>query len=104
MLFRSKLICRLKVINMQRQVEELSHQLIEMKKRILEDREKSSHRNMTNFENLFHGHKQRRELLYQVDYDIETKKIYDSNSCVDWNQPPKFDEEEAQDVTKLAGC
>ena len=40
-----------------RQLEELFRRLAKIKKRILEDRERSDHESMTSFENLFQMHK-----------------------------------------------
>jgi len=48
---------------MQRQVEKLFHRLAEMNKRELRDHEKSNHRSITNFENPFQKHEQRRKPL-----------------------------------------
>jgi hypothetical protein len=59
---------------MQRQVEELSHQLAEMKKRILEDREKNGHRNMTNFENPFKGISRGGNFFIRMNMTLTLKK------------------------------
>jgi hypothetical protein len=49
----SKLTFQLEIIIMQRKVKELSYRLAEMKKRILEDHEKSDHESIINFKNSF---------------------------------------------------
>jgi hypothetical protein len=50
----AKLTCKLMMIKLQRQIEELYCQLTEMKKKKLKDHEKcTNHESMINFENLF---------------------------------------------------
>jgi hypothetical protein len=51
------------MIKLQRQVEELSYQLIEMKKKKLKDRVESYHKSMVIFENLFQRRKRRNNFL-----------------------------------------
>jgi hypothetical protein len=61
----------------------------------LEDREKSNHKFMANFKNSFQRPMQKKQLLDQDKYDVETENFNDSSSFMDWNQPPKSDKDDA---------
>ena len=57
---------------MWRQVAKLTCQLANVKS--LSDDEKSDHGFMTNFENSFQRHDQRKQFLDQDEYDVETER------------------------------
>jgi hypothetical protein len=50
---------------------------------------------MANFKNSFQRHMQKKQLLDQDKYDVETENFNDSSSFMDWNQPPKSDKDDA---------
>jgi len=76
-------------------IEELSSQLVEMKKKKLKNCQKSNHESMVSFKNSFNRQKQSwRQYFYQDEYDFKIKIFYDSSSLMDLNQQLKFDENE----------
>jgi len=56
-----------------------------------QESEKSDHKSIDSFENLFQRHKHKKKLFDHDRYDVITESFDDFNSFMDWNQPLKFD-------------
>jgi hypothetical protein len=59
--------------DMQRQIIKFTRRLTSVKS--LEDREKSDHRSMINFENLYKRHKQRKQFLIRIKMMLKLKVL-----------------------------
>lgn len=82
-------------MKLQRLIEELPSQLVELKKKKLKNCEKSNHKFMVSFKNLFNKHKQSwRQYLDEDEYGFEIETFYDSSFLIDLNQPSKFNDNE----------
>lgn len=87
----AKLTCYLTKIKLRRQVKELSRQVMEMKKRKLEEHEKIDHRSITSFENSFQSHEHSGQLLDQDEYREDFDDLICDEINMDWYSPSIHD-------------